>query len=307
VTPADQLEGVSRRLFSQKPGMTTLADLILEMPDDWWKTTNTCATLLDWFDTHILGLLIAGQTNGTPQQYVFSGFLLIRGERLLWISAGHVIDQINDALTSPSFHLTAMVWLDNYPATGAENMAAHNRKLKLKSWSRSGIDVGAVQIEGLDAANLLSNPQVNALEPRVWANLKMASPEGYYLIGYPAAWTESSIAPAEGGKSKRSVTAHAACVPVEEVLRDVDSDDPFWSFEKAFYAKVVPYVDWPEFEVETIVGMSGGPILSIARNPQGQLAYRLVGVQSSWLPSSKVIRATGIDIISHGLVQWLDS
>ena len=79
-----------------------------------------------------------------------------------------------------------------------------------------------------------------------------------------------------------------------------------WSDEEAFYGKILPYTDFPEFEVEEVKGMSGGPILSVERDPDGRIRYRLVGIIQSWYRSESIIRAEPISRIAQAITGWLE-
>ena len=41
--------------------------------------------------------------------------------------------------------------------------------------------------------------------------------------------------------------------------------------------------------------VSGGPVLGVERTPDEEVTYRLFGIQSSWLSSSRILRATPIE------------
>ncbi|MGH7193449.1 MAG: hypothetical protein ACREJM_07930, partial [Candidatus Saccharimonadales bacterium] len=46
-----------------------------------------------------------------------------------------------------------------------------------------------------------------------------------------------------------------------------------------------------EADIETIEGMSGGPIYGFRFDDRGNLRYHIVALQSSWLPKQRVIFA----------------
>jgi hypothetical protein len=52
-----------------------------------------------------------------------------------------------------------------------------------------------------------------------------------------------------------------------------------------------------------IKGMSGGPVISVDRE-SGGIRYRLVGLQSEWLPSSKIIRVEKIESVVAFIEVW---
>ena len=67
---------------------------------------------------------------------------------------------------------------------------------------------------------------------------------------------------------------------------------------------MLPFPDAPNLKVENIEGMSGGPILSIERTEDYKIAIRFVGIQSSWKPTSGIVRAEPIDEIASVLSKW---
>jgi hypothetical protein len=74
----------------------------------------------------------------------------------------------------------------------------------------------------------------------------------------------------------------------------------------AFYAKVL---DVRRSETETLTsikGMSGGPIVSIERTPDSRLKYRLYGIQSQWLPNSRILKAEPVAKVAAIIRDWFD-
>jgi hypothetical protein len=59
-----------------------------------------------------------------------------------------------------------------------------------------------------------------------------------------------------------------------------------------------------DFNIDDIVGMGGGPILSIERTPESNFAVRLAGIQVMWKPESKIVRAEPIESIVSVLSDW---
>ncbi|MFV2044608.1 MAG: hypothetical protein ACC700_15410 [Anaerolineales bacterium] len=276
------------------------------MPNDWWQTVRTSHILSSLFERHVLGLFVGGFQAGEYQHNFYTGFLLRHGNYLLWLTAGHVVDELNKILNSRDFEVTKMTWLDRYEGQGDEGVIVHNRNLLSKSWMPHGLDLGVIVVSELDAGNLLANKNIRLVEESIWHNLSSASPEGYYLVGYPKAWNELTDGPQKEGKILRSFKADLACLPIQPIEPPSEtSGNDFWSHPDAFFGRILPYVDFPEFDVDSLAGMSGGPILSIERTSEGQIAYRLVGIQSSWLWSEGVIRAEPIDKVAEAISQAL--
>ena len=279
---------------------------ILDLPDDWWQTVSASQALMGWFKGHVVGLLVAGSTNSQFQYSFYTGFLLAHMQQVLWLTAGHVVEELQAILSSASFRVTQFCWLDNYDDPAAPVVPVHRRDMLMQSWRSSRLDFGAAVPSLLDTGNLLHNEKVHLMEETIWRNLKQASPEGYYAIGYPRPWTTHNEKPAQHSKVLHSLEANLACLPLRELPAPVEVvDDPSWSDPEAFYGEILPYTDLPAFEVDDIKGMSGGPVLSVERTTEGRVAYRLVGIVHSWFRPKGLIRAEPIHKIAEALNAWL--
>lgn len=276
------------------------------LPSDWWQSANAADALRQWFQRNIVGLLLAGMVDGQFQFSVYTGFLLRHGEDLLWLTAGHIVEEIESVLASKSFKITKFCWLDDYHIPNANAVVVHRKDMLLRSWKDDGLDFGIVVPSILDAGNLLSNQKVEVIEETIWKNLGQAEPEGYYAIGYPRPWTKHTPKRVSTTKMLHSVEANLAILPLMEIAQPESLDDiESWSDEEGFYGKILPYTDFPEFEVEEVKGMSGGPILSVERDPDGRIRYRLVGIIQSWFRSVSIIRAEPISRIAQAIASWL--
>jgi hypothetical protein len=227
--------------------------------------------------------------------------------KLLWLTAEHVIDNLSQALSSPVFSLSVMRWIDDFDVPGAEAIPVNHSQLKMKSWTSEGLDFGAIIIPFLESQNLLANEKVSVMEERIWKNLMLASPEGYYVAGFPRSWNEFNEKPVGENKILRSIKADIACLPVKPLKPPNNSeDDHFWDKQGAFFGELLPFPDAPNLKVDNIEGMSGGPIFSIERTKDYKIAIRLVGIQSSWKPAFGIVRAEPIDEIVEVLSEWDD-
>jgi len=280
--------------------------MIRKLPSDWWQSVTSADALRDWFRRNIVGLLLAGFIDSQFQYSVYTGFLLRYKEHVLWLTAGHITEEIATALASNSFKLTKFCWLDDYHVSGANAVIVHRKDMHMRSWKDDGLDFGIIVPSILDAGNLFSNPDVEVVDETIWRNLAQANPEGYYAIGYPRPWTKHSSRRVSTKKMLHSVEVNLAILPLREITPPEKlSENESWSNEEAFYGKILPYTDYPEFEVDEIKGMSGGPILSVERDPDGRIRYRLVGIIQSWYRSESIVRAEPISKISQAIISWL--
>jgi hypothetical protein len=283
----------------------TPEEMLRDLLPDWWQQARTVEELFKWFKTFLIGLLVGGQAGEKFQYFMYTGFLLEYNGKVLWLTAGHVIDNLSQALSSPNFSLSVMRWIDDFDVPGAEAIPVNHSQLKMKSWTSDGLDLGAIIIPFLESQNLLANNNVSIMEERVWKNLMQGSPEGYYVIGFPRTWNELNEKPIEGNKILRSIKADLACLPIKNIKPPINmEDDSFWKKQEAFFGELLPFPDAPNLKVENIEGMSGGPILSIERTEDHKIAIRLVGIQSSWKPTLGIVRAEPIEAIVDVLSKW---
>ena len=288
----------------------TSENQVLNMPQDWWQRASIVDVLIKLFQTHVVGLLISGHSRNKHQYYFYTGFLVYYSDKLLWFTAGHVIDNISATIASSNFLISVMRWLDGCEVQGAEAIPVSIPQLKMKSWTSIGIDFGVIEISLLERENILANKDIAVMDGRIWNNLKLASPEGYYVVtnqGYPRIWNDFEEKRVEGNKILRSIKTNMACLPLQPVYPPSETtDDSFWKNKNSFYGKIINYPDIPNFTIEDISGMSGGPIISIERTPESQFLYRLAGIQVSWKSDSMIVRAEPIDLIASVLADWIN-
>ena len=271
---------------------------IMDLPDEWWRYASTCRVLSGWFIRHLLGLFLSVEERGQIRHGVLTGFLLHYQDILLWVTAGHVINGINERLSNPNIKVLRMRWLDGCEIPGAESIPVHNRNLKMFSTLKSdGIDFGVAAITGLDAENILRNNRVQTMTEQIWKNLHLAQPEGYYVLGFPEEWFEVQEDRLPDNKILGSAQANLACLPVKRIdYRGFSHTKEFWDDPGAFYGQVLPFADEPGYQPKSITGMSGGPVFSIERTA-AEILYRLVGIQRSQDKDERLIRAEPIQRI----------
>jgi hypothetical protein len=280
---------------------------MLDLPPDWWQTATASSVLIQQFKKHLLPLLVAGSVNYQVQYNIYTGILLRHGETIVWLTAGHVVDELIQILSSPHFKLSAMAWLDGYEATQAGSVPLHRINIPMNSWRKTGLDIGAVLPSILDVGNLLKNNKVETINAGIWENLSQASPEGYYAIGFPRPWCHHSQKPAPNNKALNTVKADIACLPLEQIPPPQEfAGDAKWSDREAFYGRLLPYPDYPEFDLEDAKGMSGGPIISVERDPDGRIRYRLAGVIQSFARGQSIFRAEPVQRVAEAVDLWLE-
>ncbi len=70
------------------------------LPSDWWQSVNSADAFIQLFQRNVVGLLLAGMIDAKFQYSIYTGFLLWHEENLLWLTAGHIVEEIVSILSS---------------------------------------------------------------------------------------------------------------------------------------------------------------------------------------------------------------
>lgn len=209
--------------------------------------------------------------------HVFSGFVVDIAGEWFYITAGHILRDVRTALSAGS---KFDVWrLGDQAADNKFENKAVPYDFNLEQWcvledEVAGFDYAAVHLGGLYRQQLEAGGVV-AIEEHAWSD-HQTEYDHWALVGIPS---ESVAYDGESVISARVVLA--PLFPVEP---------PELADRKArnqFYAKLAADSD---NVVQSIVGMSGGPIVSL-RYVDGTWKYGVIGVQSAWYPSLRIIAA----------------
>lgn len=164
---------------------------------NWWQTAGACRCMSHLLGDSVLPLLVVRKTSDGFLHEVFTGFLLNHLRRLMWLTAGHVIDGLRSISTMDSKNIRHVCWMDNYPRENATSIPVDLVELvsnvNSASMTDSGLDFGVVAL-GLNQASLLrANPTMAELTSAIWEPPSLEwRVEGYCLVGYPESWVTPS-------------------------------------------------------------------------------------------------------------------
>jgi hypothetical protein len=277
---------------------------LMDLPSDWWRSIEASEDMARCLRRHLLGLWIRGKVQGDMEHEFFTGFLLDYRDTLLWITAGHVIDRINEILSNQSVKIGGIQWVDqcNIPNAGSIPIS---HPLCRYSATEIGIDFGAIKVQGLEADIIRASDENKPLTEQVWRGLDRAHPEGYYVFGYPKQGFETDRGVDANGREWGIIEAKLACLPVERIEFEdryqFRGSAQWWNKRDSFFGQIRPFTDDAIGQIEEIEWMSGAPVFSVEREPGG-IRYRLVGIQSSWVKKVRQIRAEPI----HRIVSLID-
>jgi hypothetical protein len=271
-------------------------ETLKDVPADWWKSKINARKLNLWFKKHIIALQIGYLSEGKDYNFYASGFLLLYQDRGLWITAGHVLESIDEIFQNRKCDVERTAWIDNNEINIPSECNAipfdylQARKFLINNDTR---DLGVIRLEGLHLQTILSNHSNEWFTEKNWRNNNLSNPEGFFLVGYP---TETMVCKNVKKSDGNYSISKISCIsnPVERIARKESEENEFWKYPGWFYGKVLSMIKNDGTKLNNIEGMSGGPILGIESMPDGKIIYRLFGIQSHWF-QRKYLRATPIE------------
>jgi len=263
----------------------------IDVPDDWWRRSNVCRHFSHDLGRAAVPLLVVWDRGQEHQTEIFSGFLVLHGQRLMWMTAGHVIEHLREVVSS-GVRVGAAKWLDSWsrreemsvrvdlPSTLSHSISVNN----------SSLDYGVIGIRQNTASLLLANRAVRPFTEDMWVVPDTLDLIGRYAVGFPASLVETSEQKART-KIRGFVAGTLKVLPFAQLDRpEHDEFDEFWSDPDAIYGELLGYSDEQGLADVEVPGMSGGPIVGVSQ--AGDVAdFWLVGIQRSWKPDRRLIRA----------------
>lgn len=201
-------------------------------------------------------------------------------EGLWWLmTAGHVIKDITDntakGVTYSTFRLQDKLAGNNYPLGVPYDF-------DLREWiviyaDINGTDYAIAPLTELIASNLKAGG-VEPIRENGWGTMPFDQYSDWLLVGMP---DESYRR--DGDRHSLALTA----IPLEPTECPPGLLNP--PVNKNF-GRLIERPELDTASVESVVGMSGGPIFGVKRNDASQTAeYWAIGVQSGWLATHRVV------------------
>jgi hypothetical protein len=219
--------------------------------------------------------------------HVFSGFVIDVAGEWFYITAGHMLRDIRKALDSGS---TFDVWrFGDQTAGNRFSNTAVPYDFDFGGWcvledAAAGLDYAAVHVADFYRQQLEAGA-VLPIGKHAWGD-HVTEHDHWALVGIPK---ESVSYDGETMISARFVMVPLTPVEPPPLARHMT--------ENQFFAKLA---DDSEGVVKEIVGMSGGPIVSL-RHVAGAWKYSVIGVQSAWYPSDRVVAACPFSSFARAL------
>lgn len=209
-----------------------------------------------------------------------SCFFIEINSNWLLCTAAHAIEDINE-LISKGNKLRNWNIDDSVAQEGKKKIAYPCDITQREQWicrnDKIGADFALILLDTLTVTNLVHNGMKAITYADVADENQLWPPKRLYVIGVPT----STITPLKNGVQKSYLAIPATQIERPSAWEDEKSED-------ALFAKLDDTLLTPDSQIN-IAGMSGGPVFGLFQDCKGFLKWKLVGIQSSWMASLRVI------------------
>lgn len=212
------------------------------------------------------------------KKFFTSAFMMQVSDRYFLVTAGHVIYDIRTYVEEwkQYEHLQVVFPSLGKYSTPTNPIAFPLRDPTLCVDASTGLDFAALEMSQFEAAAFRTAGVIPVYEDTWMAGIPSGF-DHFALLGIPTSHIDTSIP----GKARIQTVLHRI-----ELTEDIPSAFKYYTDENYFFKLMEPVE--PDIELE---GMSGGPIFAFNESTGKML---IVGIQSSWVKSSKTLAVTNL-------------
>lgn len=230
---------------------------------------------------------------------IFSGFIIEFLERWYWVTAGHCLEEeLDDHIRRGEIRVIGGSFIDylgfeaqhfhTYPYTYAPGDGQYIYRPDI------GLDFAILRLDGLMRPAFARNGIV-PIGRENWIHQPNLSFEFYRMLGIPRGRVVTTHEP----DGSESVSVGLALLAIDEATPEEAESLPDHR-PNMFIGKIAP-----EAKIDTIKGMSGGPIYGFRHDSEGRLVYHAIALQSSWYPDSRIICGCPLIVFAENVYQIL--
>lgn len=255
--------------------------------DTWLdRAVELLPDVYEQFYEHVAGLHILIKRNPVTTWFR-TGCLAVFKKRLFFVTAGHVLDEIEKAEIDFSLRITL---LDS--PTRPDNGIPLPMDMR-EYWHCKDPDIGLLPLTPHISKLVMANGSskiwnFDRFDESTSAGNNCVDEPFHYLFGYPSSNVETRTR-RTGSLISGDDRALLACLPVAQECRS-DRQGPFWETQNAFFGRVSTARS-EHWVVDDIKGMSGGFIIQVFKLRNQHLRGFPYAIQSSWLSNERVLKA----------------
>ncbi|MGO7971538.1 hypothetical protein ACC705_11080 [Rhizobium ruizarguesonis] len=224
---------------------------------------------------------------GPDRFFAASGLLIRIGDIFGILTAGHVVEYLDEAVNHPDIISLGCQLLDTF---GETKLSDHGVPYDLRSSPRLpfhddklGLDFGVLFLEE-HQIRLIAKRNIVPLTYEASQN-EPADLDVFFLLGLPAELTSERVSPSGNATVGMTMLRLKKAEPEEQTT---------------LFPRFIATID-SRTDLQSLEGMSGGPIFGF--NTQRPNKYWIVAIQSSWKKSERKIFGCPVahiyDILNH--------
>jgi hypothetical protein len=255
------------------------------------------ANLFRFFCRHLVALgasywLGPHPAGERPKFTAYSGTLISVRNVVYYLTAGHALRDLRDAMQSPLFKRDSICLIDSFGPNPVDNhpipLALKPEEIFFIDDHELGLDFGLIPLRPF-YVNLLRKNGIIALGEEQWMHQHRIRFDGYMMLGLPAEFTAKTLTNTGDALVKPTMIGVQPLPP--------ESVPPQNSVYERFCGQI-------SNDIQSAVGMSGGPILGF--NFDGPVRYWVVAIQSAWQPSSRTVFGCPLPTLASLITEWTD-
>ncbi len=234
------------------------------------------AEIVSYFMRHLVPVAFTFSNGQDIQNFVMTSFVLSVSDKWFLVTAGHCLNQIDELTKKHHYEIRNCVLIDSLgiKAKHRESIPFYYLGSNPTHLNDDNFDYGYMELSPL-YRKLLEKNKIIPLNEQVWKLQPSPSEIDFYaLLGLPSELSKFH--------SESSLEVNPSLYRVTP-LNTRPAEFPITEYP-LFYGSI----SLGEGNI-SIKGMSGGPIFGFRQEPNGQLRYWLIALQSTWLTQKKYI------------------
>jgi len=242
-----------------------------------------------------------GQPSGQHRFFHYSGFVMSFRGHWVFVTAGHALEDFE--MKRPKVHVSEVVLTDIFGTDAVSNIPiplAYDDAVKYHEFDMAeGLDFGMILL-GEHERRLLKANGIIAVAEENWARQGAVAFSMYSILGIPenVPLPDSTINVEEKVAAKQQGMVQPILLSVQEIDQPDNVDRPTYPW---FVAKISENA-----KIESVVGMSGGPILGFAKDSEGRLRYWVVALQSWWDKDRRIVFGCRVPFFAEMICNGFD-
>jgi hypothetical protein len=260
------------------------------------EDANDGPAFIQSFGRHLVALCVTFREKDSreplPSFRAYACTLLHIDGRNFLLTAGHILSELHQALKSEEVEILNAVLQDNF---GTERICDLPIPFDLKSAdmffiddAEEGLDFGVIALRPY-YMNLLAANKMVALAEENWASQHTVHFDLHLMFGLPVEYTSDRVN-ADGEGSVAATMFGVKCL--DELPEGIPTTR---------YSRFVGELN-PNLALESVRGMSGGPILGFNLTPP--MRYWVVALQSTWLPDRRLVFGCPLPVLASLMTDW---